>query len=47
MSLADFIKKVQSQESKDIDNIKELQNILDQNKTKKEEVYLISFSAAK
>lgn len=47
MSLMDFIKNAQSQKSKDIDTIKELQNILDQNSTKKEEIYIISFSATK
>lgn len=47
MSLVDFIKKVQEEKSEDIRELEQLQKILDQTRKRKEEVYMVSFSATK
>ena len=47
MSLGEFVKDALSQKPKEIDELKDLQKILDDTKTNKEEIYMISFAATK
>jgi hypothetical protein len=47
MSLDKFVRDAQSQKSKEIDKLSELQKILDETQTKKEEIYMISFAATR
>jgi hypothetical protein len=47
MSLDEFIRDALSQKSEEIDELKDLQKILDETQTSKEEVYMISFAATK
>jgi hypothetical protein len=44
MTLRQFVEDVLNQKSSEIDELKEFQKILDENQTKKEEIYMISFA---